>query len=420
MQMEGWQKMKKFAKMTITLLALFALCTSSVWAEIGKFKLGGNTELLYGLGYQGISDDNIYRGNGDPNFVSERVVTDWINHIMPAILLDYKIPGRGDIKFGYKGDLAYYETNSDNNWQSHVVPFDLNYYSPAGILVGLKNVYTKTSDPYTNDSDYLNTTTDQVNRELDRLNLKVGYGKLGDALRILGYYNYYIQDYENKARDFSQDYNDNEIGLGVKHVFMPKTWGFLRYHYGLRDYTTASTLVNDSNDSDYSWNRINGGIGWDGGAKWSGELNLGYIWQNYENEFASVYGAPYEDLEDWIAATNVTFKMTESTKIGGILRRKPKQTGSNTIQYNIETAIGVDVSYTAMEKLIFDIRYEYQTNDYNTNRDDKINTFGIGVDYLMMQWLNAGLGYEFKSRESNQGAFDYDQNRWLVSLKGGF
>ena len=415
--------MKKFAKLTIILLALVALCTSSAWAEIGKYKLGGNTQLLYSLGYQGVSDDNIYRGAGTNN-TSEKVVSDWINHVQPALMFDYTIAGRGNIKFGYKGDLAYYETEDNNNWQKHIGAFDLNYRSPAGLLGKLKYVYTDTSDPYSNDADYLNTATAQVKRKLNRLDTAFGYSQLGDKFAVLGYYNYYSQDYDDKVRDFSQDYNNNEFGLGVEKAVMSKTFAFFRYHYGIRDYTTEATLVNDSNDSDYNWHRINGGLGWDSGAKWSGELDLGYAWKNYENEIDSL-GNPYEDKNTWIAATDVTFKVTQATHVGGLLRRELKETGSNSAQYNIETQIGVDVSHTFIEIIICTAGYAYQENDYNISfnnikRDDKVHDFNLGVDYKLQPWLLAGAEYVYKTRDSTDPAYNYDQNRFEVTLKAGF
>lgn len=415
--MEGWRKMKKYTALMITLLAMLALCTTAAFAETGKFTFGSMT-ILPSLGLEGVSDDNIYLGNG-ANQTTEKVVSDWVTHVKPAVLFDYKFGGRGGVKFGYKGDLAYYSKETDNDWQSHIGAFDLNYYSPGGLILGIKNVYTDTSDPFSNDADYLNASTEQVKRWLNRLDSKLGY-KLGDSLKVLGFYNYYIQDYENKARDFSQDYNDNELGAGVEAMFLPKTWGFLRYHYGLRDYTTEATLVNDSNDSDYTYHRVNAGIGWDGGAKLSGEFNLGYQWRKYENEVDS-FVSKYEDKNTWIAATDVKYSIMENTRIGAILRRELKETGSNTNEFNVETAVGINLSHTAMEKIILAAGYEYTRNEYNTNnRDDRINRFNIGVDYKIQPWLTAGAEYILKIRDSTVSAYDYDDNQVLIKIKAGF
>jgi uncharacterized protein (PEP-CTERM system associated) len=73
-----------------------------------------------------------------------------------------------------------------------------------------------------------------------------------------------------------------------------------------------------------------------------------------------------------------------------------------------------------MERLTFLLGYRYRTNDYNTPRDDTTNTVNLKVDYLLLSWLTAGAGYEYKDRESTVRAYDYDQNRWRVSLKAGF
>ena len=409
--------MKKISVLTITLLAMFALCTNPAFAEMGKYKVGSLT-ILPSIGLEWQSDDNVYQGNGSNN-TTEKVVSDAISHIKPAVMFDYKFDGRGGLKFGYKGDLAYYETSDNNNWQSHSGLFDLNYNSPGGLIVGVNNNYTVTEDPFSNESDYLNAATRKVERWNDTLKAKVGY-KLGDTLKVLGYCNYYIQDYQDDVRDFSQDYNQMEFGAGVEMALMAKTWGFLRYHYGVRDYTTETTTVTEANDSDQNWHRVNGGIAWDSGAKWSGELNLGYQSKAYENERDPLNNI-YEEKNTWIAATNVKYAITEATRLGVTLNRALKETRSDTTEYNEETAYGINASHTMMEILNLSAAYVYTKNEYNTNnREDDTNMVKVDVDYKIQPWLTAGAGYVYKERDSNLNANDYKDNQFVARVKAGF
>ncbi len=409
--------MKKYTVLTITLLTIFALCTTPAVAEMGKFKVG-NMTILPSLGLEFVSDDNIYLGNGT-NATTEKEVDDTISHIKPGVMFDYKFDGRGGVKFGYMGDLAYYSDNGDNNWQSHSGLFDLNYNSPGGLIVGINNKYTDTEDPFSNESDYLNAATRKVERWNDTLKTKFG-AKLGDSLKVLGFVNYYVQDYKDNVRDFSQDYNDVELGAGVEMMLMAKTWAFFRYHIGYRDYTTNTTTVTEQNDSDHNWNRVNGGIGWDSGAKWSGELNLGYQWKKYENERDPANNL-YEDKNTWIAATNVKYHLSEATRIGIKVSRAIKETGSANNEFNEETAWGINVGHTMMEKLDLGAGFVFTRNDYNTNdRTDDTNKLDLSADYKIQPWLSAGVAYIYKKKDSNIDANDYDDRQMLLRIKAGF
>ena len=140
--------------------------------------------------------------------------------------------------------------------------------------------YTDAEDPYGSDNEF-KLGVPMTERWFNNLMTKIGYD-FGNKLRLFGYFNYYKQDYD-ALLDYTQNYDNQEFGVGAEVKLLPKTWGFIRYHIGEQDYDTPPALVNgiptnatESNDADYDWQRVNTGLTWDSGAKFSGELDFGY------------------------------------------------------------------------------------------------------------------------------------------------
>jgi hypothetical protein len=381
--------------------------SSRAMPQVGGIKLG-KTRLIPGITVQALHDDNIYLGNG-ANTTTELEEPDLITHVMPAVGLRYTLPERGTLALAYDGDLAYYRDNDDNNWQNHKGTLGLDYRAPGGLLIGVNNIYTDAEDPYGSLEQY-------------RIGLKTERYDFGNRLRALGYFNYYKQDYDLE-RDYTQDYEANEFGVGFQMRLLPKTWGFARFHLGERDYFThpVGTGVTDANDSDFTWRRVNAGLTWDAGAKLSGELNLGYQWNEYDNR-ADVNGNAYEDKNTWIAATSVTHAVNPTTGFALRITRALRQTGSNTNEYFEDTGIGLSLRKKILTKYTFTVCVAYTVNDYNVplnnDREDDNYNASVDIDYQIRDWLSAGAGYRYKRKDSNYPENDYTDNQFLISIRG--
>ena len=402
----------------IGLMAVIVI-SSQASAQVGRLTYGKLT-VFPGLTVQEIYDDNIFLGNGT-NATTELKEVDLITHLMPAVGLRYALPKRGALALGYDGDLAYYRDNNDNNWQTHKGTFNLDYRAPGGVILGIDNIYTDAEDPYSNLDQYrLGLKTKRWNNDLKA---KMGYD-FGNRLMILGFFNYYKQDYDLE-RDYTQDYDENEFGMGFQMRMLPKTWGFARFHLGQRDYFTypLGTGVTGANDSDFTWRRLNLGLTWDTGAKLSGELNLGYQWNEYDNRF-DVNGNAYEDKNTWIAATSVTHAVTPATALGLRITRALRQTGSNTNEYFEDTGVGLSLRKNILTKYTLTASVAYSVNAYNVplnnaREDDNYNA-NAGIDYRIRDWLSAGAGYRYKRKDSNYTENDYTDNQFLISIQGVF
>jgi Putative beta-barrel porin 2 len=384
--------------------------------ERGGTLIFGNLVVTPGLTLQEVYDDNIYLGSGT-NSTTESEESDWITHIIPSIMLDYSLHERGGIKLGYIGDYAYYKDENNNDWKNHKGVFGLNYKAPAGLIIGIDNLYTRAQDPYGSDNEY-RLGVPQTERWHNDLKTRIGY-ELQNLFRIFAYYNYYKQKYDEDI-DYSQNYDCNEVGAGIEKKILPLMWGFLRYFHGETDYYTHREGVTDSNDADFSYDSVKMGLAWDPGAKIEGELNFGYTWKKYDNN-ADVRGSQYYDSNTWIASTLLSYKPTVTTTLGLAITKAMRDSGADTTEYFDDTGISINLKQVVLSKISLLVGAAYSTHDYedsieNPGREDDNYTARLGIEYLINEWLMAGADYTYREKDSNYGEFDYKDNKFMVTL----
>lgn len=389
-------------------------------ADTGRINFG-KLKVIPSVKLQAVYDDNIFLGSGDNN-TTEREESDWIAHIMPGLFLDYGFGERGGMILGYRGDYALYDDNDDNDWNFHQGVFNLDYNAPGGLIVGISEVYTDTEDPFGDLNQYnIGTQTKRWNSDL-RTKLGIGWCT---TFKLLLFYNYYEQDYDRRE-DYTQDYDFSEVGIGFEMRVTPKTWAFIRYHFGDQDYNShpdfvngIPTNVNNNNDADRELQRVNMGVNWDAGAKLSGEFNVGYLWTDFDNDFDAALNR-YDDKDTWIAGTAVNYAATENTLLTLELLRTVRTTGCDRSEFFEDTSVSLDLKQVILSKFVVNLGGMYSKNDYDSvlerGRDDDNYYARARVDYNIQEWLTAGVGYKYKKKDSNYSDNDYDDNQVLFTL----
>jgi len=432
---------KQFYSAVATALIFMAVTVGLSWAQdftvmekpSGEPRINiGNLTIIPGL--QGVMtyDDNIYKGNGKTyanakTMREEKVVSDMIYHLKPGIMANFIIPERGGITAGWTLDRAWYNTETNNNFQNNGGFLNFDYKMPEGIIIGLKDTYSYNTDPYGNADQYgVGTLTERWSNEF---NAKTGY-TIGGNFRPMLYYNYYIQQYNNTMKDWAQNYGQNQFGAGLQYRVMPNTWAFVRYMYTQKSY--IDNLDPTVTKADSKTNAAQFGFAWDSGAKLSGEVNFGYQWRRYDNEYVNVNntGVRREEVNSWSAATNVNFTPLEKTILGLSIWRTLRDSGSNTNENFWDSGIGLNLSHNFFTKFTFKIGGSFAANDYNrpptgspTNvildkkRQDSNWTFNTGLDYAVQDWLGCGVGYALVTKNSNYEENDYVDNQISVNLK---
>lgn len=421
-----------FTLMALTLLCFLASTVTAqmIWRESAISKAnfakekGGSIHLqklkiIPYMAVRGVYDSNIFLGN---NFTDSTIPpggtepvkpleSDYIFHVEPGLLLNYDMGVRGSASLGYFGDWAFYDKRSDNDWDMQVGLLDVNYSAPGGLIAGLNNVYSNGNDPYGDTTQFaLGETKDRWN---NRLRGKLGYEFL-TRWRVLGYYNFYKQKYK-RDEDFTQDWTKNELGLGGQMKVLPKTWAFLRYHYGKREYDTHRGTTTSDNDAAFQQDRVNTGIAWDGGGKIGGELNVGYTWLEYDND-VDPGGEPYDDKSTWIARTSVNYRAAPLTNLILTVARDIRPTGSSTNEYFIDTYTGIRIEQDLPYKLHGDCGFFYSKNDYNTPRDDDNYRFDFRLRYDIQPWLFAGADYRYWNKDSNYMDQSFKDHQVMITI----
>ena len=390
-------------------------------SEAGKIHLG-DMKVIPGLTVRGLYDDNIYLGSGSPGDEEE---SDWVFHIMPSLLLDYAFAERGGVKLGFQADVTEYVDNTGNDWQTYQGLLDVDYRAPGGLIVGVRNVYENTENPYSSANDY--ELGQKIKRWDNDLNSKIGFG-FSERFKALTYYNYYKIDYD-RLQDFTQNFDSNEIGLGFEMRVYPKTWGFVRYHHGKRDFFSHGTIfcneseveVDSKNDTDYTWDRVNTGLTWDAGAKVSGELNFGYQWKDYDNPFDAC-GNPYYDRDTWIASTFISYDPTATTTLSLSMLRALRDVGSGSDEYYVDTGGGLGVQHVVLEKITLSAGGIYSKNDYSVyyetdeHRKDDNYKANVGFDYRIQDWISTGFAYNYWKKNSNVNEYDFADNQFMATI----
>jgi hypothetical protein len=374
----------------------------------------GNLRLLAGLTLAGIYNDNIYYASGD---IGDPVEEDYITAVRPTAYLDWTFPERGGLRIGYEGDYAFYEDFDFNDWKRHQGRFDFDYLAPGGLIARINDVYIDTGDPFGNANEFA-LGAPQTQRWSNDFSSRFGFA-FSHRLRVLVFGDYFRQEYDNII-NFTQDWDDYRAGAGIETGVMPKTWLYLRYYYGGREYTTQAAGVTTANNADYTYHQGNIGLEWDPGSKIRGQVDVGYQWRSYKNEIDS-YGIPYSDKNTWIARTSINYlprgrteyEVQETSLLSFNFWRGINSVGADTAEFYTETGTSGVVRYDINPKINLRWFVEYSHKDYRNAVNEQAGRGSWGLDFTwrIQSWLGVSVGYVWEKQNSTVETNDFEINR---------
>jgi len=387
----------------------------------------GELKVIPGLTLSGVWDDNIYLANGytnNPNNpgttingkLSKPIRSDYIFNVNPGLLVEYGMGERGSLRVGYDGNWAFYKENTAQNWNNQKAVLDFNYKAPSGLIAGLTNIYNNGNDPYGDATQFgLGFTQKRWNNDL---NAKLGWDFF-NRFKAIGYYNFYKQKYHDE-RNATQNWTDNVLGLEGAMRVLPKTWAFLRAHFGTQDYNDQN--INSALDASNKRYRIAGGLAWDGGGKLGGELNFGWQWLDYDNEF-DTKGFRYENRNTWSANTSIDYRVTSTTGLALNITRAIRSTGAARREFYDDTVVGINVTQDLPYKFSAKGGVAYGKNDYNSlnyerteNREDNNYNAYLGAAYRIRSWLDVSLNYQYMKKDSNDVTQSFTDNQVSLAI----
>jgi len=415
----------------------------------------GRLRILPSLALFVTYDDNIFLGSGSDTvlvtqgqaILDEARIADEIFQLTPGLSLSLPFKGqRGKVAVGYLGDFAIYTENPDNNWIRNQASLNFEYKAPQGLILGLNNGFVDTNDPFGSLDQY------QLGRKKSRwyndLETKAGY-QFSNRFRTFVYYGFYNQDYKH-IEDFTQDYREMEMGPGFEVRVMPKTWAFVRYHYGFQDYYKDYLGVTSANNANNDWHRVNVGLTWDATSKLTGELNVGWKWVRYKNA-VDPQGQLYQDKSLPIVATALNYLVTPESLLSLYVSREWRESGSSSPEAFASTGVGLNFNHRFFRKYQVRAGFGYQNDDYNINSfnwftvpyydgtkwllvrspafgvvagtdDQNDNNFSgeLGFSWQLQEWLQLGVAYNFYSKNSNYDQFDFTDNKGTVWVRAAY
>ncbi len=378
----------------------------------------GNLRLLAGVGLQAEYNNNI-------NFSSSNEREDYIGHLLSAVYLDKVFDGTGGMRLGYEGDFAFYKDFGENDWMNNLGRFDLDYFGNSGLIARVRSSAALLEDVFGNENEYnLGIATKRAEFDLQS---RIGW-EFANRFRLMLLGDAFRSEYDATV-DFTQNWDEWTAGAGAEVRVAKKSWLFLRYGYGERQYTDKLFGVTAANIADYDYQRLTTGVGWDLGSKFNGEAWFGYQKQSFKNTVDSA-GVPFRDKDTWIAKGAIHYRPVgkkpfepEETSILTVnVWRSFIPEGADTADYYMETGLGGVVRSEIFTNGLLRWGLDYYIQEYENAVKEKAGNARAAIElmYKITQWLAIDIGTDWKKKNSDQSINDYDVIRVYSTVKGAF
>ena len=210
--------------------------------------------------------------------------------------------------------------------------------------------------------------------------------------------------YQNNRSTTNTSDRDNDSFAG-RFFFKvaPKTSFLVEARREKVDYS-LSTSTQDSKET-----RLLVGVTWDATAATSGTVKIGQIRKDFSAASRKDYSSSgWEASANWKPVSYSAFdfftskSFSESTGLGDFL---------------LNTRYGTAWNHKWNSKLASAVSLTRSEDEFVGNvRNDKTDSLGLKLNYQVMRWLMIGGEYTTSKRDSNQSAFNYKKNVFMLSL----
>lgn len=384
---------KTFTLNTLSAAILLAGSSSALAIEAASMNLGG-MKFTPTLQLSERYDDN-FRESGDD------AESSWITAINPTFELAAQ--DRLNIyKLTYSFNSEIFHSSQDDNNTDHHLDLDSHMEFSARSRLDLNAGYDKIEN-------VADTEVAGVNDKFHTYNIggTYGYGAKSATMQFDLSANQEWLRYDNEG-GINDDLDRDTTTLGVTAYYRlaPKTRALFEVRYNDYDYKLATSTL----DSDSMAYLV--GVTWDATAKTSGTAKIGYE----DKEFDS---ATREDTNGSMWEVGVTWK-PRSYSAFSLQTSRGLDEGSEGAEDYIETTrTSLNWNHQWSDRMSTDVNYTFTDEEYETNREDETDAFGVGVNYELRRWLSVGAGYKYKEVDSTVASESYDRNLYQVKLTMG-
>lgn len=400
----------EFKNTYASLLATSALFTSAIVSpmlahaiEPASISLGP-VSMIPALTVQAGHDDNIFLTSTNEKSSAVTVINPTVQFIAEDGANAYQLTA--DVRRGI------YHSSHDDNYTDIQLRGDANLVFDVRNKLDLLAAYLKAHEA--RGTGLTEGTNATVNDAPVKYNEKIvgatyTYGADEAQGRIEGKLSYNVRDYSNfRNLTRSRDRDTLNTGLTFYYRVMPKTSLLFEARRTGINYQneTAGVSSLDSNEWKYLF-----GATWDATAKTTGIVKAGYAQKKFSDAGRDDKDAfTWEAEVSWAPRTYSTF----------VLRTGQELEESNGTDNFIDTrSASVTWDHAWNDRMKTALAYGFANEEYDlTNRKDDTNSFSVGVSYDLRRWLTLGFDVEHVERDSNQAAFDYDNNSVFMTVQG--
>lgn len=202
-----------------------------------------------------------------------------------------------------------------------------------------------------------------------------------------------------------RDRNVYETFTRVAYSVNPNLNPFVEGRYNWRRYDTDPGISKDSEGY-----RIGTGVAMDFGGVTTGEVQAGWMEQNYKD---------YDTSSSWYVSGGLLFTPTQLTSVRVDLDRSFQETSFAGSSGYIDTGLSARVEHELRRNILLYGEGSFNYDDYDgIDLKEKIYTAGVGGNYLVNRHLRLGLGYTYSYRDSDIDYREYKINQVMLSLIG--
>ena len=349
-------------------------------------------------------DDNIFLTSTGEKSSAVTVINPTVQFIAEEGASAYKITA--DVSRGI------YHSSSNDNYTDAQLRADAHLVFDVRNKLDLLAAYVKAHEARgTGLTEGANATVNSAPVELDekRVGATYTYGASEAQGRIVGKLSYTVRDYNN-FRNLTRSRDRDTLSTGVTFYYrvMPKTSLLLEARRIDTDYQNdmAGIASLDNNEWKYLV-----GAEWDATAKTSGIVKAGYAQKQFSDAGRDDKGSfTWEAEVSWALRTYSVF----------VLRTGQELEESNSADSFIDSRFAsLTWGHAWNDRMKTALAYDFTNEEYDlSDREDDTQSFSTGVSYDIRRWLTLAFDIEHVERNSNQAAFNYDNNSVFMGVQG--
>ncbi|GAA0282661.1 hypothetical protein GCM10009127_25080 [Alteraurantiacibacter aestuarii] len=364
----------------------------------------GRTTIDASLDLGAVYSDNIFA-------TRQREVDDLLLVARPRLNIAHR-DGADSIAVRAQGEFGRYDQNDSENYDDWLIGIDgrLGLSGAATLLAGgdLRREHEGRSSP--------EATNGISPTEYDRLYSYLGMLINSDPIfvRVAGTmtdYNY--DDVATLGGIINNDDRDRtmvDLGLRVGHELPSGMQIFVQGAFDYREYDTAA--------DDFGYQRNSEGFSIGAGVRHqlsrrlSAEAHVGYLQQRYDDpRLPNISTVDFGAVIDWsgpagLSASLRTDRTVEETTLPGA-SAYVLTTSSFALRALPHPRLNTGLT-------IWGSHYDYR----GAPRSEFVTGANVWTRYYLNSHLYLGLDYNLAQRSSNAAGFDYDENRFMISIGG--